>query len=298
MEQINHGGIKWTYIKDPTKEDIDYISNTFNVHPLIVRELKHPTLHPKISISDEYTYLVLRFPEYENGEIVTTEVDFLITKDELVTTQYQTLEVLDEIFKHANNNPEEYLEKGVGFLVYHILQGLSDKITPIIDKISHKIDKIEHRIYSDERRELLRDISFIRRDSNDFLSIIKPNNDVLEGAEIKMTEMFGEELEPYFIHLKTTYQRLTRVAETHTATLQMLHETNEAMVSNSLNKVLKLLTIFSVIVFPLTLFAGIWGMNTANMPLVGHPYDFWLVMIFMGIATCIMLVIFKLKKWL
>ena len=298
MEQIDHGGIKWTYVKDPTKEDIGYIADNFNVHPLIIKELKHPTRHPKISISEEYTYLVLRFPEHENGEIVTTEVDFLITKNELVTTQYQTLEVLDEIFQYVNKNPEEYLGKGVGFLTYQILQGLSDKITPIIDQISNKIDKMEYRIYSEEGKELLHDISLIRRDSNDFLSIIKPNNDVLEGAEIRMTEMFGKELGPYFNHLRTTYHRLTRVAETHTTTLQMLHETNEAMVANDLSKILKLLTIFSVIVFPLTLFAGIWGMNTANMPLVGHPYDFWIVMILMVLATLIMLIIFKIKKWL
>jgi magnesium transporter len=298
VENIAHEDVKWTYIKDPTESDIEYVGGAFEVHPLMIKELKHPTLHPKISICDECTYLVLRFPEYENGEIIPTEVDLLITKNELITVQYQTLEVLDEIFKHANKNPEEYLSKGTGYLVYQILQGLSDKITPILDKVSHRIDKIENKLYSEDGRDLLRDISFVRRDANDFLSIIKPNNDVLEGAETKLTEMSGKDLAPYFNHLKSTYQRLTRVAETHTATLQMLHETNEATVSDNLNKIIKVLTIFSVIVFPLTLFAGIWGMNTANMPLVGHPYDFWIVMVFMAMATFIMLILFKIKKWL
>jgi len=298
VEQLTHGDIKWTYIKDPTKEDLDYIQQNFNVHPLTIRELEHPTLHPKANIYEDYIYLVLRFPEKENNEIIPTEVDFVITKNEVITIQYETLEVLDEVLANAQKNPEDYLSKDAGYLVYQILQALSDKVTPLLDEISNKIDEMEKRVYFGEEKDLLRDISFIRRDSNDFLSIIRPNSDVFEGAMEKMTELFSHEIVPYLGHLKSTYTRLARVAETHTSTLQMLHETNEAIASNTLNKILKLLTIFSVIVFPLTLFAGIWGMNTQNMPLVGHPYDFWIVMVLMAIATFIMLILFKLKKWI
>ncbi len=298
MEQLTHGNIKWTYVKNPIKEDLDYIRKNFNVHPLTIRELEKPTLHPKANIHEDYIYLVLRFPEKENDEIIPTEVDFVITKNEVITIQYTTLEVLDEILINAKENPEDYLSKGAGYLVYQILQALSDKVTPLLDDISHKIDSMEKRVYLGEEKDLLRDIAFIRRDSNDFLSIIRPNSDVFEGAMEKMTELFSHEITPYFGHLKSTYTRLARVAEIHTSTLQMLHETNEAMAANTLNKILKLLTIFSVIVFPLTLFAGIWGMNTRNMPLVGHPYDFWIVMILMGTATFIMLILFRLKKWI
>lgn len=298
MEQLTHGDIKWTHVKDPTKEDLDYIQQNFNIHPLTILELKQPTLHPKANVHENYIYLVLRFPEKENNEIIPTEVDFVITKNEIITIQYETLEVLDEIFVNAQKNPGDYFSKNAGYLVYQILQDLSNKVTPLLDDISNKIDKMEKKIYFDEEKDLLKDIAFIRKDSNDFLSIIRPNTDIFEGAMEKMTELFSREIIPYFGHLKSTYTRLTKVAETHTATLQMLHETNEAMVSNTLNKILKLLTMFSVIVFPLTLFAGIWGMNTKNMPLVGHPYDFWIVMVLMAIATFIMLILFKLKKWI
>jgi magnesium transporter len=298
VEETIHEGIKWTYVKSPTKDEIDYVRQSFNVHPLILNELKHSTLHPKVSIHEDYIYLVLRFPESENGEIVSTEVDFLITKNELVTFQYETLEVLDEIYNRVRKNPDEYFSKGIGHLTYLILQDLSDKITPLIDRVSRKIDGIEKQIFSGEDKELLQNISFIRRDSNDFLSIINPDVDVFEGAAEKMAEMFGKDISPYFNHLKSTYIRLAKVAGTHTETLRMLHETNEAVVSNNLNKIIKVLTMFSVIVFPLTLFAGIWGMNTRNMPLVGHPYDFWIVMVLMAIATFIMLILFKFKKWI
>ncbi len=298
MEQLTHGNIKWTYVKDPTKEDLNYIRQNFNVHPLTICELEQPTLHPKANIHEDYIYLVLRFPEKENDEIIPTEVDFVITKNEIITIQYTTLEVLDEILVNAQKNPEDYFSKDAGYLFYQILQNLSDKVTPLLDEISNKIDKLEKRIYLNEEKGLLKDIAFIRRDSNDFLSIIRPNTDVFEGSMEKMTELFSPEIIPYLGHLKSTYTRLTRVAETHTATLQMLHETNEAIASHTLNKIIKLLTMFSVIVFPLTLFAGIWGMNTQNMPLVGHLYDFWIVLVLMAIATFIMLILFKLKKWI
>lgn len=295
---IEHEGIKWTNFKNPGKAEIEYARESFDIHPIIIKELYHPTLHPKINFYDDYIFLVLRFPERENGETVPTEVDFIITKKEVITYQYETLEVLDEIFNKVKQNPSEYLNKNIGFLVYQILQELSDKLTPQIDEISRQIDHIEKQIFADGNREMLKNISVVRRDSNDFLSIIKPNLDVLDDASEKVKDMFGKEIDPYFNHLKLTYARLVHVAETHGSTLQMLHETNESMVSNDLNKIIKILTIFSVIVFPLTLFAGIWGMNVVNMPLVGHPYDFWIVLTLMAITTLIMLIVFKIKRWI
>lgn len=78
----------------------------------------------------------------------------------------------------------------------------------------------------------------------------------------------------------------------------VLHETNESILSNKLSNIMKILTMFSVIVFPLTLFASIWGMNVENMPLVGHQQDFWVLIGMMGIGTFLMLMIFKMKKWI
>jgi len=62
--------------------------------------------------------------------------------------------------------------------------------------------------------------------------------------------------------------------------------------------IMKTLTVFSVIVFPLTLLAAIFGMNVAEMPLVNLPYGFWWIIVVMLLGAMGMLLFFERKRWL
>ena len=64
------------------------------------------------------------------------------------------------------------------------------------------------------------------------------------------------------------------------------------------NEIVKLLTIFSVIVFPLTLLAAIFGMNTKYLPLVGMDGDFWIITAIMIIGVVLMVWLFKKRRWI
>jgi magnesium transporter len=80
--------------------------------------------------------------------------------------------------------------------------------------------------------------------------------------------------------------------------INALHEANSTLVEYRVNEILKVLTIFSVIVFPLTLIAALFGMNTQFIPLIGSPYDFWKIIGIMAGGAMTMLGIFKWKRWI
>ena len=83
------------------------------------------------------------------------------------------------------------------------------------------------------------------------------------------------------------------------STIDALHGTNESLISFRVNEIMKALTIFAVIVFPLTLFAAIFGMNTSGgMPLLHHPYGFWIVIGIMVAGSLLMYEFFRHRKWL
>ena len=87
--------------------------------------------------------------------------------------------------------------------------------------------------------------------------------------------------------------------ENYKDTINAVHETHESLMSHRQTEIMKTLTVISVIVFPLTLFAAIFGMNTMNaMPWLNSKYDFWYVIIFMILGASFMLLIFKKKRWL
>ena len=80
--------------------------------------------------------------------------------------------------------------------------------------------------------------------------------------------------------------------------LDELRSTNDSLLSTSQNEVMKILTVTNFIVLPLSLIAGIFSMNTLTTPVVGHSYDFAIVLIMMLLLAGGMFIFFRLKKWL
>jgi len=108
---------------------------------------------------------------------------------------------------------------------------------------------------------------------------------------------FPKKLLPYFHNLLNLYEQVKSLLETNEKTLLSLESTNQSLKDTKTNEIMKILTLFSVIVFPLTLLAALFGMNTKILPLVGMPYDFWVVIGIMLLGAFGIVAGFKIKKW-
>ena len=304
MITINHNNIKLTVIKKPKEKDLKFIKENRGFHPLVTSELTHPTYYPTIENYAGHSLLIVRFPQFNSpkSEISPSEVDFILTKDELILFQYNDFEELDILAKElAAEEPlrNEYFQHDSAFLLYKILNNLLRSLYPQLDHIIKKVEQIEFAIFNREQESLVPEISLFRREAIDFKRIIAPNNEIFkELVENPPKDLLSENILPYFQELRTINSRLTALIESQTETLLVLHETNQSILSNKISSIMKVLTMFSVIVFPLTLFASIWGMNVENMPLIGHPRDFWILLAMMGLGTLTMLAVFKVKKWI
>ena len=106
-------------------------------------------------------------------------------------------------------------------------------------------------------------------------------------------KFFGEHFEPYFNELVNCFSTIREVLETHHRTLNELEETNANLLSTRTNEIIKVLTIFTVIIAPLTLIASIYGMNLDYAPF----RSFWPIMAIMVISLIIMIVFLRKKKW-
>ena len=97
--------------------------------------------------------------------------------------------------------------------------------------------------------------------------------------------------------MRGTFGIVWNEIQDHRETIQALAETNESLLSAKINEIIKVLTVFSVIVLPLTLIASIWGMNIENMPLTSVS-GFWVLIGIMVTILVAMIGYFKKKKWL
>ena len=92
--------------------------------------------------------------------------------------------------------------------------------------------------------------------------------------------------------------RVYNMIRNHLDMLAELRETNNSLVYTKQNEAMKVLTIMAFITFPLSLLAGIFGMNTTATPLIGSRHDFWIIISIMITATVAFFGFFKYKKWL
>ena len=305
MEKIQIKNLTWIDISDPDKRDIDYLKQNFNFHPLVLSELEVPTLRPKVEHYDHYLYMVLHFPIYHPKEKTSKsmEVDFLITPNILITVRYGRIQPLQEFWKKCEAGENKPLiEESSASLLYLMLQELNNFSFRQIDHITQKIDSLEKEIFNNKKskkeEKLVEDISIIRRDVLDFRRSLKPQHSILESLKLKGVEFFGKSTEPYFTDIIGDGMRVWNLLENHKETIESLQEANDSLISNKTNRIMKVLTLFAVIVFPLTLLATLFGMNAKHLPIIGMRYDFWIITGVLFVAAIFMLVIFKAKKWL
>ena len=132
----------------------------------------------------------------------------------------------------------------------------------------------------------------------DFWKIIEPQRAIFEYLKTFGIKFFGQEFQHHFASLLRAYRKTETALKNSKEAIESLEETNHILLNLKMNEIIKILTIFSVILLPLTLLASIWGMNTNFLPFNKTIVDFWVIMVLMVITSAVMIIYFKFKKWL
>jgi magnesium transporter len=127
--------------------------------------------------------------------------------------------------------------------------------------------------------------------------VIKPGRSTLRALERRIDKFLPEELDLYFDDIVDAAERIWDQLDNYKEVVDGLESTNESVISHRQNDVLRVLTIFSVILLPLTLISGIFGMNV-EFPGEGTHLGFWIVIALMLAAIAGMFGFFRFKRWL
>ncbi len=149
-----------------------------------------------------------------------------------------------------------------------------------------------------ENRDMFKDILLFKKDLITLNRIIFPQRTVLAQLEHKNKKFMSEELEVYFDDVVDKIEKIWNNIENLQQMVESLLDINESVISHNTNKIIKTLTAFSVIILPLTLLSGIYGMNLTRLPWADRPDSFNLIIGFMLFIAVFMLVFFKFRRWL
>ncbi len=298
----------WLNIVNASEKEIAYLRHKFKFSQIDLNDAyahKHAQ-RPKLSLTANYIFLVLLFPVYNRRtrEITPAEVDIFITKDHLITLHYNQIEVLKSIFAVCQKDKDErdrYMNENPAMLLYEILERLYLSLYPMTDHLSIDINAIEKNIFAGKEREMVKEILVIKRNIVYFRKIMQFHEGILDRFikfQLKMFASAENRIDTFYVDLSDHVKAIWDILENYQQTINALEDTNNALVTFKLNDIMRTLTIFSVIVFPLTLLAGIFSMSEMKyMPIVGSYMDFYKITGFMIIFSLGLYFYFKHKKW-
>ena len=305
MKKIKIGDdMTWIDIKNPSKEDIQYLKRKYNFHDLILNELIPPSQRAKVEQFDKQLYLVLHFPVFnkKTRETRLRELDIIIGKNIIITSHYKTILPLKALFTKCNLYEDAKLKnmgQGPAMLLYYIINNLLDALLPKLDHITEKIDKIEDKIFKGYERAMVTEISIVKRDILNMAKSIKPKQSLINSLEKNAGRFFGKKYKIYFQDLSGSYEHVRGVLDNQQEIINSLHQTNESLLSNKISDIMKILTVISFITFPLGVIAGIFGMNVfGDVSFAQNPITFWVILGLMITMAGSMFGVFKKKKWL
>jgi magnesium transporter len=178
-----------------------------------------------------------------------------------------------------------------------VLDDLFDYCFPILDKIGYKLDSIEDDMFEGYAEDVVRDISNVKQEIISYRKIIKPERSTLRLLERRTERFLPEELDIYFDDIVDSSERIWDLLDNFKEVIEGLESTNESVISHRQNDILRILTVFSVVLLPLTLITGFFGMNV-HFPGFGSVWAFWAIFVGMVAMLVGLLAFFRLKRWL
>jgi len=304
FQSVKTNTLEWTHISSTNKDTVEKLRKQFAFHPLDLRDVQPPIQRPKVVVRDGYLFMILLYPVFDRAsyEIHVSEVDFFISKDRLVTINTDNLAPIKTLFnsctKKSTAKNHICISGDISQLLYAILNDLLSAVFPKLVNMQADMDVIENKVFGGFDKHLIQEILRVKMNVMNFRLAMQGHKNVMPKLVELVPEYFSiKNLKIYYDELVRDVYEVWDTVEIQKDRVEALHETNKSMIDYHTNDIIKTLTIFSVIVFPLTLLAAMFGMNVP-VPFEDHAAGFWLITIIMLLGSFCMLIFFKHKKWL
>lgn len=295
-----NGAFVWVDLAAPSIPESLILSDTFAFHPLSVEDAMAPVEYPKAEEYNGYLYVILHGIDFRAAEhgFATHDVDFFIAPNYLVTVHDGSSRSIGNLHEHCPRNPR-ILGEGTVALFHRIVDAMVEHYRPEVEKLEDRLDELEKEIFDNPRPALVRDILDEKRDVSSLRRVITPQRDVISRLARRDFPQISVEMSFRF---RDVYDQIVRIADDvmiFQDRITGILDAHLSSVSNRLNEVMKVLTVVSVIFMPLTLLAGLYGMNVM-LPRFpgGDSVQYWWLCGISLVVIVVMLALFRRKRWI
>jgi magnesium transporter len=290
----------WVDLDSPTPEEARILTDVFHFHELAVEDALSESHHPKIESYGSFLYLILHGIDFSAKEhcFRTKDVDFFLGAKFLVTVHPGVSRSIGKIRELCGRN-ERVLGEGPGVLLHRIVDTMVDNYRPEIEKLEERLDTLEEEVFERPDTHLARLILDFKKDVASLRQVVMPQRDAIGRLARREFPMIDEQLAYRFRDVHDHLVRLSDEAMFFQDRITGILDAHLSAVSNQLNQVMKVLTVFTTLAMPLAVLTGVYGMNVTlpHFP-GGDGSQFWWVMAMMFGISGIMLAFFRSKDWI
>lgn len=280
----------------------DVLLNVFQFHPLTVEDCIETRNQPKVEGFDNYLYFIvhgIKAGETHPANFVTKELDGYLGSNFVVTFHALRFKSVKIVKQHLRGSTF-ICQRGAAYLLHHILDELIDLYMPIVDDFDVEINSLEERVLDMKRgsNAILGEIMDLRRSVARLKRISSRQLEVLYRMSHGEFPQIPTPVIPFFRDVHDHLLRISDLAEGYRDLVGSLFDIHFAVVANRTNDVMKAIAVLSAILLPLTLIAGIYGMNFKNMPELESQNGYYYTLGLMALLTIILLVYFYRRGWI
>ncbi len=291
----------WVDMESPSEADDHILLDIFRFHPLTVEDCRANRHHPKVEEFPDYLYFIVHAVRTDASpdRFNTIELDGYLGHNFVVTYHHESFASLNKVKQSVRSSPV-ICQRGAQFLLHQIIDSIVDDYLPVMDDFDERINELEDNIFALHRAnsEILGEILGLKRSVLRVRRISSKQLEVLYRMSHGQFQLISGPVLPFYRDIYDHLVRVTDLAESYRDLISGSLEAYLSVVSNRLNEIMKVLTIFSAVMLPLTFIAGVYGMNFDNMPELHSRYGYYAVWIIMLTVAVGMLVFFWRRGWI
>lgn len=298
----------WVELGDRTTETEKLLLDVFQIHPLAVEDIWNDIGIPKVEDFGDYVQLVMHgVREHDVGgrdiPLALSELDVVIGQDFLVTRAHDAkVCAVAPVLAEVARNPR-LLKKGPAWIAHAVLDRMVDEYLPVVDRFEAQIEEVESKILEgrpkQDHRVVMRKILRIKRSLQMLRKTTISQREVLSRLARAEFDEIPREAVPFYRDVYDHFARVTELVDAYRELATGLLEAHFSIQSHQMNEIMKRLTLISTIMLPLSLIAGIYGMNFKKVfPELDWEYGYFYALGLMAVVAGAIVFVFKRKRWL
>ncbi|MFK7962209.1 MAG: magnesium/cobalt transporter CorA [Phycisphaerales bacterium] len=278
------------------------IADRFSLHPLALEDVVNVPQRAKVEPYDEHLFVVARMIE-AGGGIATEQVSIFVGDGFVLTFQERPGDSFGQVRTRIRKGLRRIRTAGSDYLAYALIDALIDGFFPAVEAYGDRLEALEEEVLANPEGQFSGTIHAIKRDLLVIRRALSPHRELLHSLIRDESEFVSADTHVYLRDCLDHTIQLLDTLETYREISSGLLDVHLATVSNRMNEVMKVLTIFAAIFIPLSFIVGLYGMNFNqdspwNMPELQWRYGYPVLVCVLGGVAAGLLYSFRRKRWI